>query len=177
VITVQERAQALLNNLLGLDVQKIFQVGDMTCFVFSRHATDEQPSEWALHVLRGWRLEYRGRTVVGTYDQFEYGEPMTLPSEDWDPSKGGSYLDRVLRDLLGDRLTPDEAARDIHNRATGFVVTAVEVLLNGDCSILFANEYGIRILPLAGRGEAWVVFQHGKSEEGFSMYMEDLLDQ
>lgn len=175
--SVHQRAQASMNNLLDLEVQRIFQVGDMTCFVFRGHATDDQPSEWALHVLRGWRLEYRGRTIAGTYDQFEYGEPLALPNEDWDPSKGNSYLDRVLRDLLGDRLAPDEAARDILNRATGLVVSAVEVLANGDCSILFVNGYGIRILPLAGRGEAWVVFQHGKSEEGFSMYMEDVVDQ
>jgi hypothetical protein len=172
---IQQRAQATLNNLIGLEIDRIFQVGDMMCLVFRGQSSETQQSEWALHVLRGWRLEHKDRTITGTYDQFEYCEP-TLPSEDWDPSKGNSYLDRVLRELLNDRLGPNETARDIVNRAGGFLVSAAEVLPNGDCSIRFANGYKISILPLAGRGEAWVVFQRGRSEAGFSMYMEDISD-
>lgn len=169
-----QEAQAAMDRLLDREVRRIFQVGDMTCFIFGAKTSESEASEWALHVLRGWRLEYRERTVTGAYDYFDCTASPSPLDGNCDSAKEHSYLDYTLRELLCDRLNPNEAARDVINRGAGFTVSIAKVSPNGDCSIHFTNGYIIRILPLAGRGEAWVVFQHGKGEEGFSMYMEDL---
>lgn len=172
---VQQRAQAALGNLVGLEVLATFWAGDMTCFVFGRRTSETKPIEWALHILLGWRLELRGRPIAGIYDLFEPVGPASS-RDDWKPSQGHSLLEHILRELFCDPLGPDEKIREIVNRADGFLVTAAEVSPGGDCFVQFANEYRIQILPLSGRGEAWVVFPQGRSEAGFSLYLEDLPD-
>ncbi len=172
-MNILQQAQSAVNKLVGLEVIRIFQAGDMTCFVFGERREQEQSSGWSLHVLQGWRLEHKGKTVTGTYDHFRHESPQHQPDE-WDPSFGNTYLERVLRNILKDMSSTRQKTSAIVNRTSGFVLSAGTVAPNGDCTLYFQNEYVIQLLPLAGTGEAWVVFQHDNSADGFSMYLDDL---
>jgi hypothetical protein len=93
--------------------------------------------------------------VTGSYDWMEQATREDLLADEWDPAKGGSLQESILRSLLRDDPGED---RTIRNRTSQLVVKEVRADHLGGFVLAFDQDYRLVIFPSTTRGEMWRIF-------------------
>jgi hypothetical protein len=110
------------NDLIGLRLLQAAHAGDMRGFGFgSVGASDTE--RWWLHIQCSWRFETNEWVITGSSDWYR---PVSNEGtdEEWDPARGGSIQEIILRRLFNAYDTPRGSLR---NNTELFTVQRAEV--------------------------------------------------
>lgn len=162
---VARELEQQLQSLIGLKVAQVYNAADLRGFRFaSPGGTALGCREWFLHIQCPWRLEGGGKILTGSLDWWEEDTQCSLSCEDWDPNKGGSLQERILRELLHDVPGSD---RTIWNQTGLLVAVAVRADELGGAEIVFEGGYRLVIFPATCRGESWRLFSSNEDDGYF----------
>lgn len=163
-----------LQPLIGLRVAQIYNAADLRGFRFVRpYETADGCSEWFLHVNCPWRLEGQGEIITGSLDWWKEGGKGDSLSEEWDPNKGGSLQDGILRTLLDDEPGTNGT---IWNHTGLLVAVAIRADEYGGVDIDFMDGYRLVVFPATSRGEAWRIFSSNEDDGYFVAEIDKLRD-
>lgn len=160
--TELERA---LQPVVGLWLAQIYYAANMKGFWFIQpNVKSNQVRGWCLHVSCTWRLESKDGIVTGSYDWTEHVVRKDILSEEWDPAKGGSLQESILRKLLKDDSGED---RTIRNRTNLLTVKHIKVDECGGFRLIFDRNYELVAFPSTTRGEMWRIFPDYSEDQYF----------
>ena len=154
---LEKMAFESLSPLLGLKLSVAHCAGDVRLFHFgSNPFAGDQYGLFAIHLQCPWRLETADAILTGLSDWYTPARRDVDDDENWDPAKGGSLQEAVLRELMKDLAS---SSRAIVNRSDNLVVTDIRADSFGGFRLGLSGGVQLSVFPSGSRGEQWRLLQ------------------
>ena len=160
---LSETAAENLSQLVGLNLSMAYYAGNVRLFHFGLSSSGEC-GKYAIHLQCPWRVETAAAVLTGLNDWYVPAASDELAHDDWDPAKGGSLQEAVLRELMGDTANP---SRSIINRSGALVVVGVDTDAFGGFRLNFSGDMRLSVFPCSSKGEQWRLLQPDTELEHF----------
>jgi hypothetical protein len=145
-----------LSQLVGMKLSMAYYAGNVRLFHFGV-ACGGECGRYAIHLQCPWRIETAVAVLTGLNDWY-VPALSDEQADDWDPAKGGSLQEAVLRELMGDTVS---SSRSIINRTDSLVVVGVDTDAFGGFRLNLSDGMRLSVFPCSSKGEQWRLLQPG----------------